>query len=406
MRILQSESRRVGALIFAIVIAIFHSASFARADVAPLKRLAFYYGFPSAVNKASGSIDRAIDEFNKFDLVVFGDTIEFPQFKGAAGQVPDFGCAQNSHYDHGNTQVIIDRLQAPGGDTQVFGYISIGGENTYRRCTADGPPAPLTLGQIKARIDMWTGMNVTGVFFDEAEYGFGSSRTLQNAAIEYAHAKSLRAFINGYSPHDVFGAEVVGRVTYSAGYLKGKLSTESMNELGVRSALGPNDIYLLEHYQLLNGNFDDAAAWTARADAAANYRKSYGTQISTVTTQADVYPTPAKCADLFSQFKYDYAWWSTLLYGFEYMSWGEPSGFSAWGTCANTLPARQAPEIGPLGDFTSEVVHPSPGSSVHSRRTKNGFIEVDSTMHTGRFVPVGGQVLGGARLLGQNSGSQ
>jgi hypothetical protein len=386
MRIFQSESRHVGALVFAIAIATFHGASFAHADVAP-KRLAFYYGFPSAVNEATGSLDRAINAFDKFDLVVFGDTIEFPQFKGAAGQVPDFGCTQNSHYDHENTQVIIDRLQ--GRNTQVFGYVSIGGENTYRRCTVDGPPVPLTLGQIKARIDMWASMKVTGVFFDEAEYGFGSSRTLQNAAIEYAHAKSLRAFINGYSPHDVFSTDVLGNVTYSAGLLQGKLSTEPMNELGARSALGPNDIYLLEHYQLLNGNFDDAVTWTARADAAANYRKSYGTQIATLTTQADVYPTLAKCADLFDQFKYDYAWWSTLLYGFEYMSWGEPSGFSAWGTCANKLPAHQAPTIGTLGNFSGEVVHLSPSSSVHSRRTKNGLIEVDSTTHIGRFVPVG-----------------
>jgi hypothetical protein len=380
MRIPQRESCRIGALVFAI--AMFNCASFARADVTP-KPLTFYYGFPSAVNNATGSLERAVDAFNKFELVVFGDTIEFPQFKGAAGQVPDFGCAQNSHRDHDNAQAIIDRLRA--GHTQAFGYVSIGGENTYRRCTADGPPVPLTPGQINARIDMWAAMNVTGVFFDEAEYGFGSSRTLQNAAIEHAHAKSLRAFINGYSPHDVFGTEPLGRVTYSAGYLQGRLSTEPMNERGARSALGPNDISLLEHYQLLNGNFDAAAAWTARADAAARYRTSYGTQIATVTTQADVHPTPAKCADLFSQTKYDYAWWSTLLYGFEYVSWGEPSGFSAWGTCANALPAHQAPAVGLLGDFVSEVEHP-PGSSVHSRRTTNGLIEVDSTMHVGRFV--------------------
>ena len=389
MRILQPQSHLIGALVFAIIL-MFHGASFARADMAPPKRLAFYYGFPSAVNEAGGSLDRALNAFDKFDLVVFGDTVQFPQFKGEAGQVSDFGCTQNSHSDHENTQAIINRLQAPSGHSQVFGYVSVGGENTYRRCTADGPPVPLTLGQIKAHIDMWASMNVTGVFFDEAEYGFGSSRLLQNAAIEYAHVKSLRAFINGYSPHDVFSTEALGRVTYSAGYLQGKLSTEPMNELGARSALGPNDIYLLEHYQLLNGNFDDAAAWTTRADAAAKYHKSYGTQIATLTTQADVYPTKANCADLFNQIKYDYAWWSTLLYGFEYMSWGEPSGFSAWGTCANKLPAHQPPAIGPLGDFISEVIHPSPGSSVHFRRTRNGSIEVDSTMHTGRFVPTGG----------------
>jgi hypothetical protein len=387
MRVLQPESRRVGALVSFLVVTIFYSAIFVLADDVPLKSLTFYYGFPSAVNGASGNLDRAIDAFNKFDLVVFGDMIEFPQFKGAVGQVPDFGCTQNSHHDHQNTKTIIDGLLAPGGHTQVFGYVSIGGENTYRRCASDGPPVPLTLDQIKARVDMWAAMKVTGLFFDEAEYGFGSSRTLQNAAIKYAHDKSLRVFINGYSPHDVFATDVVGRTTYSAGRLQGKLSSEPMNEHGVRSELGPNDIYLLEHYQLLNGKFDDAVAWTSRADAVANYRKSYGTQIAAVTTQADVYPTSAKCIDLFDQAKYDYAWWSTLLYGFDYMSWGEPSGFSAFGTCANMLPAHQAPVVRQFGDFTSEVIHPSPGSSVHVRRTKNGSIEVDSTMHVGRFVP-------------------
>jgi hypothetical protein len=387
MGILQFENHRVGALIFTIFMVIFHYASFARADFAPPKRVAFYYGFPSAVNEAKGNVDRAVDAFKDFDLVVFGDTVEFPQFRGAASQVSNFGCTQNSHNDHDNAQAIIDRLQDPSGHTHVFGYVSVGGENTYRACTQDGLPVPLTLGQIKERIDLWAAMNVTGVFFDEAEYGFGSSRKLQNAAVEYAHAKLLRAFINGYSPHDVFSTQVLDRVTYSAGALQGKLSAEPMNGLGERSVLGRNDIYLLEHYQLLNGNFDDGAAWTARADAAANYHKSYGTQIATLTTQADVYPKPAKCDDLFSQFKYDYAWWSTLLYGFDYMSWGEPSGFSAWGTCANKMPAHQAPAIGPLGNLTSDVMHPSAGSSVHSRRTKNGLIEVDSTTHIGRFVP-------------------
>lgn len=204
--------------------------------------------------------------------------------------------------------------------------------------------------------------------------------------MEYAHNKSLRAFINGYSPHDVFSTQVLGPVSYSAGFLQGKLSTEPMNEFGARSSLHPDDIYLLEHYQLLNGNFEDVADWKARAEAASDYRKSYGTQIATLTTQADVLPAVAKCGDLFDQAKFDYAWWSTLLYGFEYMSWGEPSGFSAWGTCANMLPVHQTPAVGIIGNFTGEVVHQTEGG-LHSRRTQNGMIEVDSTTHGGRFVP-------------------
>jgi len=83
-----------------------------------------------------------------------------------------------------------------------------------------------------------------------------------------------------------------------------------------------------------------------------------------------------------------------LLYGFEYMSWGEPSGFSAWGTCANTLPSHLPPMIGQIGDFTSEVVHPTGSPSIHFRRTKLGIIEVDTAMHTGRFVTIDPWVLG------------
>jgi hypothetical protein len=366
------------------IIIVLHLTVFTIADVSLPKRLAFYYGFPSAVNGATGNIDQAINAFSAFDTLVLGDMLEFPQFTSAPGQISDFGCTQNSHNDHENTQTIINHLQAR--HTQVFGYISVGGENTYRRCTPNGPPVPLTIAEIKDRVDMWAKMNVTGVFFDEAEYGFGSSRALQNEAIEYAHKRSQRVFINGYNPNDVFSTEVLGLVTYSAGLLQGKLSQEPMNEYGARTVLDKDDIYLLEHYQLLNGNFEDGPGWTTRAQAAAKYHKSYGTQIATVTTQADVLPKVADCSDLFDQAKFDYAWWSTLLYGFEFMSWGEPSGFSAFGTCVNMLPWHQTPVVGSIGEFKGEVVYKSP-STIYSRRTQHGLIEVDTSTHTGRFVP-------------------
>lgn len=170
---MQYRSHLAWGRILTILITVFYCATLTLADASAPKRLAFYYGFPSAVNGANGAIEQVVTAFSAFDIVVFGDTLEFPQFKGLAGQVSDFGCTQNSHGDHDNTQTIISRLQAPVGKTQVFGYVSVGGENTYRRCTPDGPPVPLKLAEIKKRVDMWAGMNVTGVFFDEAEYGFG-----------------------------------------------------------------------------------------------------------------------------------------------------------------------------------------------------------------------------------------
>ena len=61
MHIFQSESRRVSVLVLSIAISVFHSASFTNAELSPVKRLAFYYGFPSAVNGASGNLDQVVD---------------------------------------------------------------------------------------------------------------------------------------------------------------------------------------------------------------------------------------------------------------------------------------------------------------------------------------------------------
>jgi hypothetical protein len=206
--------------------------------------------------------------------------------------------------------------------------------------------------------------------------------------VDYAHSRGLRAFINGFNPHDVFDDLRLDRVTYSGGYHVGKLSSVPMNPSGAPARLGPDDIFLLEHYQVINGLYSDPLNWVQRADAANTFRARYGTQIATVTTQADPFLASSECGTLFDQRKYDYAWWSTLLYGFEYMSWGEPSGFSAWGTCTNILLPHTNPTVPALGAFVSPVVHPAGGSSpVHSRRTTTGTIEVNTTVHAGRFTP-------------------
>ena len=39
--------------------------------------LAIYYGIPSLVNGAAGDVDRAAETFRAYDVVVFGDGLEF-----------------------------------------------------------------------------------------------------------------------------------------------------------------------------------------------------------------------------------------------------------------------------------------------------------------------------------------
>jgi hypothetical protein len=302
--------------------------------------------------------------------------------------VPYFGCDQNSHFDHDNTVELIRRLKTPPNHTVVYGYVTIGGENTARVCWPNLQPVPLAPAEIEERIDAWTAMGVGGIFLDEAEYGFGSSRALQNAAIDYVHSKGLSVFINGFNPADVFDTAVTNAVFYTTGYYAGTDSSVAMNPQGESTPLGPGDIFLLEHFQVINGTYQDPAFWASRADSMAAYKDQYGVQVATVTTQgAD--PTDADCNGLFDQQKFDYAWWSTLLYGFDFMSWGEPLGFSSWGPCSSQLPFHVRPDVGDIGSaFVGLVRHPLPGDTpVHTRATTAGVIGLDVAAHTGSFTP-------------------
>jgi hypothetical protein len=47
-------------------------------------------------------------------------------------------------------------------------------------------------------------MRAGGVFFDEAGFDFGVSRTRQNAVVDAAHTAGRRVFMNAFNPDDVF----------------------------------------------------------------------------------------------------------------------------------------------------------------------------------------------------------
>jgi len=336
--------------------------------------LAIYYGFPSLVNGSAGDLDAAAAVFGEYDIVVFGDSLQFPQYTGEPGQIPYYGCDQNSHFDHDNTVEIIARLKTPPNETVAYGYVSIGGENTAWLCPPEDPvPAPLTMAEIKSRVDSWADMGVTGIFLDEAEYGFGCSRERQNEVVDYVHGKGLSVFINAWDPDDVFKAEVVNEVLYTTGYLAGTYSTIQMNPEAAPTHLGADDIYLHESFQIIVSQFQDPADWVTKSDKALSFKNQFDTRMATVTTVSANDPG-------FDQSKFDYAWWSTLLYGFDAMGWGELF-FSA---SDNSLPSRTRPDPGEIGSgFTLPVIHDPP---VHTRTTTAGTIEVNTDTHTGTFT--------------------
>jgi len=315
---------------FTISIFIFFTAigtAFSQSPLLPGK-LTIYYGFPSDVNGSAEDLVAATEVFNDYDQVVFGNGLQDP-----------------SHADHANTATIINNLKTSPNHTAVYGYIPIG----VTTCN-------LSLTEIRSRVDAWAEMGVVGIFLDRAGYDFETSRQRQNDAIDYVHGKGLDVFINAFDPDDVFSPAIV----------------PVFNPAGAATFLGANDIYLHESFQIILGEFQDSAFWVSKSDKALTYKAEFGTKMATVTVPAGDPPFE------FDQGKFDYAWWSTLLYGFDAMGWGE--GF--FSASDNSLAFRTRPEPGDIGNaFTSPVNHAD--APVHTRTTTGGMIEVDAAAHTG-----------------------
>lgn len=104
------------------------------------KRLCIYYGWPSLVQGANGNLTAALNTFNQFDLVVFGD-----------------GIASLSHGDHTNTQTLIQSLNNFGKLT--FGYVDLG-------VTTQN----LTISQMQGIVNNWAAMGIQGIMWDDAGY--------------------------------------------------------------------------------------------------------------------------------------------------------------------------------------------------------------------------------------------
>jgi hypothetical protein len=112
-----------------------------------------------------------------------------------------------------------------------------------------------------------------------------------------------------------------------------------------------------------------------RGDKALQYKNTYGTKIATVNTVG--YSNPP-----FEQAKFDYVWWTTFLYGFDSMAWGETWVFSS---DTNALPFHPRPDPGNTGNALTplSVSHNVP---LHTRNTSGGYIQVNGTTHVGQFV--------------------
>jgi hypothetical protein len=298
------------------------------------RQLAFYYGWPSLVNGAAGDIALATRTFLDYRLVVFGNGLDDP-----------------AHGDHERTRAIMANLRA--GGTRVYGYVDL--------CALGGPfCSNLSLPEIQARVDRWAAMGAAGIFLDQAGYDFAVSRERLNRTVSYIHARRLSAFVNPWDPDDVFSPAV----------------HPTLNPTGATTRLGPADYCLHESFAVTLSTYQDPAFLVAKSEKGLRWKRRYGTRMATVNTVAADNPPfdPAQLA---------YVWWTTLLYGFDAMAWGETAFFSAE---TSTLPLRARPAPTGLGESVLPLAVSHRGS-VHRRATTTGTIQVNTATHLGQFIP-------------------
>jgi hypothetical protein len=273
-------------IVFACVVS---AAVAGGAAAATPKRLAIFYGIPSLVNDAGGDAARAAAVFADYDLVVFGDGLEFDDV--VRGRKP----AGAGAVEYRRTREIMARLAASARATAVFGYVDLGRSQQ------------LAIDDIAARVGRWKTMGAAGIFYDEAGSDFGVNRERQNAALEAAHRAGLRVVLNAFDPDDVFAPR----------------------EARGNTRLGPGDAYLLESFAVRNGVAEDPRGWNDRLGRAKRGAAETGAGIWATTTAGGRF-TPELMG---------HAWSAAVTAGLDAFAWGEPSFSSA----DSRLPFRPRP---------------------------------------------------------------
>lgn len=257
-------------------------------DSSPL-RLAVYYGIPSLVNGAAGDVARAARVFAEYDVVVFGDGLEFDDV--VAARTP----RGNGAIEYRRTMDVIRLLSASPRGTRVFGYIDLGRSQQ------------LSLDEIRQRTLRWKAMGAAGIFFDEAGADFGVDRTRQNAAIDAAHAAGMAVALNAFDPDDAFRPSADG----------------------TRTRLRRGDAYLLESFAVRNGRADNSSLFRDRLARARRAAADAGVALWATTTGEGQFDVALM----------DLAWRAAIDASVDAFAWGEPS----FSSTDSQLPFRPRP---------------------------------------------------------------
>jgi hypothetical protein len=307
-------------------------------------RLAIYYGIPSLVNGAGGDVGRAARTFAEYDVVVFGDGLQY--------DVPRSGGPSAGPLEHARTRAIVRELAALNAEALVFGYVPL------------GDTLALPMPAIVDAIRRWRALGVNGIFLDEAGFDFGVTRARQTEAIQAARAEGLRVFVNAFDPDDVFSSDAKPVNARGGG-----------NPLGAPSALRAGDLLLIESFVVRNGEAEPDDRWFERSRKASAHSRRTGVGVMTVTTTTSVRS--------FDEPLCRTAWWAAVLWGFDGFGWGEPA-FSA---PSSALPPRRCHGTGLPGNAGPYVSDVTREGSRFVRRAQRATVEVDFARREGRTRP-------------------
>jgi hypothetical protein len=314
-------------------------------------RLAIYYGYPSLVNGSGGDVERAANAFAEYGVVVLGDGLEFADKQ--AGRYPE-----GDPGEHQKTLQIINAIRKRNSATRIYGYVCLG-EIAWPK----GQQTALSAKELQERIQLWKQMEVSGIFVDEAGYDYPVvTRERQNLAVRMIHEAGLSAFMNAYFVEHLFSVE--NKLLNANGGEK--------NPKHLAPLLDRRDLFLLESFQIKNGNYENAAAAEERLSKALKYRQQYGTGIFATTTTTE--------PQQFSAEKFNYAWWSARLYGLDGFSWGEPYFAAA----NNLLPNRQCKEESTRAIAFEPTTAVLSGDNLMWRQSGSQVVVVNGSDHTVR----------------------
>ncbi|HJZ75064.1 MAG TPA: hypothetical protein VKE51_25190 [Vicinamibacterales bacterium] len=206
------------------------------------KRLAIYYGFPSLVEGADGSVSHAVRVFSDYDVMVFGDGLE----------LGDSSADAEWQQEQRLVGQIIARLHMRPRKPLIYGFVGL------------GRLQPLADAEIVRRVDAWRQLGVDGIFFDDAGRESGLTPSRRSAAVRAVHERGLSAFVNAINPDDLFDKDASRAAT--------------------PSELGANDALLIESFAVENSVVLPRDRVAKRAAAAFKWRERTGVKVYAVTT--------------------------------------------------------------------------------------------------------------------------